>query len=188
MTMDDRDIIELFWQRSESAIARTQQQYGALCRSTARHILPDSRDVEECVADVLLRLWNAIPPERPRSLKAYLMRITRNLALDRAMYNRAEMRSSALTESFEELEACLGDHWGSPERQLEGIQLREFMDRFLQSLKQENRIIFVRRYWYGENIREICQALHASEGKVKSSLYHTRNRLREQLEQEGVTL
>ncbi len=186
--MDDKEIIELFWRKNENAISQTKSKYGGLCRSTAWRILPDARDVEECMSDVLIRLWNAIPPERPHSLKAYIVRITRNLALDRAMYNSADMRKSALTESFEELEACLFDSSGSPERHLEGVELRELLNSFLSNLGKETRIIFVRRYWYGESIREIAQALHTSEGRVKSSLYHTRNRLRKLLEKEGVSL
>ncbi len=186
--MDDNKIIDMFWERCEAAISQAQQKYGGLCRQLAWHILPDSRDVEECISDVMMKLWNSIPPERPRSLKAYLLRITRNQALDRAMYNNAEMRKSALTESFEEMDTFLADSRTGTQRQLESWELREFLNRFLQELKQENRIIFVRRYWYGESIREIAQALHASEGKVRSSLYHTRNRLRERMLQEGVSL
>ncbi|MCD7858281.1 MAG: sigma-70 family RNA polymerase sigma factor [Clostridiales bacterium] len=186
--MNDNEIIELFWAREEAALVQTRHKYGRLCVSVAKHILSDARDVEECSSDVLLKLWNTIPPERPCSLAAYIKRIARNQALDRALYNGAEMRKSALTESYEELSACLTDGQTTPEQYLEGQALREFLNRFLEGLPSEARIIFVRRYWYGERIREIAQALHYSEGKVKSSLYHTRNRLRKQMAQEGVSL
>ncbi len=186
--MDDREIIELFWERRESAISQIQEKYGRLCRAAARRILPDPRDTEECISDMLVKLWNSIPPERPNSLKAYILRLTRNQALDRALYNSAQMRKSALTESYEELDAYLADDRQSPEYQLEGMELRIFLNSFLLDLRKENRVIFVRRYWYGESVREIAQALHASEGKVKSSLYHTRNSLRQQMIQKGVSL
>ncbi len=186
--MNDNEIIELFWAREEAALVQTRHKYGRLCVSVAKHILSDARDVEECSSDVLLKLWNTIPPERPCSLAAYIKRIARNQALDRALYNGAELRKSALTESYEELSACLTDGQPTPEQYLEGQELREFLNRFLEGLPSEARIIFVRRYWYGERIREIAQALHYSEGKVKSSLYHTRNRLRKQMAQEGVSL
>ncbi len=98
------------------------------------------------------------------------------------------MRKSVFSESYEEQSACLTDRRSSPEQYLEGQELREFLNRFLEGLTREARVIFVRRYWYGESIREVAHALHCSEGKVKSSLYHTRNRLREQMAREGVSL
>ena len=102
--MQDEQIITLFFQRSHDAILQVKNKYGMLCQSIARKILSDQRDIEECISDVLLRLWNAIPPERPRSLQAYIARITRNLSLDRYSYNMAGQRSSALTQAYEELE------------------------------------------------------------------------------------
>ncbi|WP_417054232.1 RNA polymerase sigma factor, partial [Dysosmobacter sp.] len=114
-TMGDQQIIQLFFQRCEEAITQTQKKYGALCRSVAQRLLTDPRDTEECVSDTYLRVWNAIPPERPRSLRAYLARITRNLALDRYNYNTAAQRSTALTDAFEELEPWIVAGQGDPD-------------------------------------------------------------------------
>ena len=105
--MGDDEILQLFYHRVEYAISAVEEKYGRLCRSVARGILKDERDVEECVNDTCMRAWNAIPPEKPRSLEAYLVRITRNLALDRYAYHHSQKRETALTEAYEELEACL---------------------------------------------------------------------------------
>ena len=94
-------------QRQERAISQMEEAYGKLCAAVARNILPDRRDCEECVSDTWLKAWRTIPPENPKSLRAYLARITRNLALDRYDYNTAKRRSTALEESFEELEPFL---------------------------------------------------------------------------------
>ena len=183
--MNDDKILDLYWQRNELAIEASRQKYGGLCRSVAGRILPDERDAEECVSDVWLRLWNSIPPQRPDSLKAYIARIVRNLALDRFDYNHAEQRSSALTEAYEELEDILF----ICNQEGEGAEkFREVLNEFLGGLKKEARVYFVRRYWYGESIREIAQACGAGESKVKSSLMRTRNSLRDVLEKEGVSL
>ena len=117
-TMGDQQIIQLFFQRCEEAITQTQKKYGALCRSVAQRLLADPRDTEECVSDTYLRVWNAIPPERPRSLRAYLARVTRNLALDRYNYNTAAQRSTALTDAFEELEPWIVTGQGDPDTEL----------------------------------------------------------------------
>ena len=105
--MDDAQIIEIFFRRDPAAIDAVQQRYGKRCLAAACHILPDSRDAEECVSDVWLRLWNAIPPERPRSLAAYIATVTRRVALDKCAYNKAAQRRSDLTLAFDELEGCL---------------------------------------------------------------------------------
>jgi len=162
--------------------------YGTLCRGIARHILPDERDVEECISDVWTRLWDAIPPERPRCLRAYLARITRNLALDKIGYRQAGKRKSSLEEAFEELEPCLTGGDDEPQLAAEAAELREFLRAFLDALPTENRIFFVRRYWYGDSVREIAQEMGASEEKVKSSLFRTRNRLRETMKKEGISI
>lgn len=106
--MEDAQIIDHFFRRDPEAIRAAQEKYEKRCLAAARHILPDDRDAEECVSDVWLRLWNAIPPERPRSLAAYITTVTRRLALDKCDYNRAAQRRSDLTVAFEELEraAC----------------------------------------------------------------------------------
>jgi len=183
--LEDSDIVALSFQRDEHAVTEMQQKYGALCRSVIRRILPDARDAEECLNDTFLKAWNAIPPDRPRSLSAYLARIARNLALDRYDYNAAGRRRSALTEAFEELEESLFDVSDGPVQAAEESEFRRFLNHFLRSLPQDARIYFLRRYWYGESIREIASACGAGEEKVKSSLFRTRNRLRDEMEKAG---
>ena len=185
--LNDTEIVQLFFARSEEGIAQSERKYGALCRSVIRRILPDERDAEECLNDVWGRVWDAIPPERPRVLGSFLARIARNLALDRYTYNRAEKRSTSLTEAFEELEPWLPDA-DDAQSAAEANEFRDWMRRFLNAQTRENRVFFVRRYWYGESVSEIARATGASEEKVKSSLFRTRNRLRETMKKEGIAL
>ena len=105
--MEDREIIDLFWQRSEAALEETQQKYGAFCSRVAGNILKDPEDVRECLNDAYLALWRGIPPERPRVLGAYIHRVVRNLSLKRYRYNEAAKRSSQVEESWEELAGTL---------------------------------------------------------------------------------
>ncbi len=183
--MEDAQIIEGFFRRDESAITAAQEKYERRCLATARHILPDERDAEECVSDVWLRLWNAIPPERPRSLAAYVTTVTRRLALDKCDYNKAAQRRSDLTVAFEELEGCLAAEDGAV-RALEQEDFRRVLNGFLRKLTRQSRTFFLRRYWYGESIREIAVSCGAGEEKIKSSLFRTRQRLRTVLEKEGM--
>lgn len=184
--MDDEKIVSMYLRREEEALIRTREKYEALCRSVAQKILPDGRDVEECVSDVWLKLWNSIPPARPESLKGYAARTARNLALDRYDYNTAAQRNSALTESFEELETAL------PEAAADGSGMEgafaSFLNEFLGGLNREARVYFVRRYWYGESIKEIAASCRVSESKVKTSLMRTRTRMRNAMKQEGVNV
>lgn len=186
--MEDQEMIALLFQREESALVQLERKYGVLCRDIARHILPDSRDVEECISDGWLRIWNAIPPQRPISLPAFLCRIVRNLALDRYTYNTAAQRSTALTEAFEELDPFLEDAGQSPESFAEQSDFRIFLNGFLRSLSKDNRVYFVRRYWYGESVREIADGCNVSEQTVKSSLHRTRLRLKNAMRKECIAL
>lgn len=186
--VNDESIIGLYFKRTEEAILCTKAKYGALCRSVARRILPDERDVDECENDVYIRVWEAIPPDRPKSLKAYLARVTRNLALDRYGYNTAAQRSTALTEAFEELETSLPSSAEDPNEFIDAEHFREVINAFLRRQQQEARIIFIRRYWYGESVKEIAEALKIGEPKVKTSLFRTRNRLKEELMKERIEL
>lgn len=186
--MEDSNIIELYFQRKEEAVQQTQKKYGRLCENVARNILTDGRDLEECVSDTFLHAWNAIPPEQPRSLPAYLARITRNLALDRYAYNRAAQRSTALTDAFEELEGCIGNLRESPAQAAEAQEFRQFINRFLRSQSAQARSFFLRRYWYGEGVGEIAQACGVTEAKIKSSLFRTRSKLREAMQKEEISI
>ena len=185
---EDREILDLFFRRDRQAVSAVRSRYSALCRKVAGQILNDPRDVEECENDAYMRLWATIPPERPESLSAYLCRITRNLALDRYRYNNAARRSSALTAAFEELEPFLPAAYGHVDAEIDGAELREELNAFLRSCSAEARAFFLRRYWYGESIAQIAEAFECSEEKVKSSLFRTRNKLRQAMIKEGIYL
>lgn len=186
--IEDDTILALYWDRAEDAVAFTKEKYGALCRSIARRLLNDERDVNECENDVYIRAWNSIPPERPSCLSAWLSRVTRNAALDRSKYNTAACRSNALTDAFEELEPWLITAEGDPQKALDAKSLRRVLNDFLRAQSPEARRFFLRRYWYGESVREIAQACGVKESKVKTSLFRTRERLRTELEREGEKL
>lgn len=183
--MEDGQIIQLFFRRSERALEQLHEKYGRLCLSVAARILPDDRDAEECVSDACLKAWNSIPPEEPRSLAAWMARVTRNLALDRRDYNTAACRASCLETAFEELEPFLPARL---EADLEQGEFRRVLNDFLRSLPEKTRVCFLRRYWYGESVGEIAAACSLSQGTVKSLLYRTREKLRETLKKEEILL
>ena len=182
--MEDQQIIDLLFERSENAISALQEKFGGLCRSIISHILPDSRDVEECASDTYLRVWNSIPPQKPARLDSYLARIARNAALDRYDYNTASMRSTDLTLAYEELALYLP----SRDQETDAVEFKSFINRFLRGLPKASRMMFVRRYWYGESIAQIADAFECSEEKVKSTLFRTRNKLRQAMIKEGIYL
>ena len=177
--MEDQQIIELFYARAECAIEECAKKYGAYCRTIAGHILPDDSDVEECVSDTWMRVWNAIPPNRPERLGAFLGRITRNLALDRL---RAEKRRCLIRE---ELGECLtaGDPTAS---MVDRVVLTQALDRFLAGLPPKKRKLFLRRYWYFSTVEELARDFGMSQSNVKMTLLRLRRELKEQLNQEGI--
>lgn len=184
--MEDGQIIGLFFARSEQAIEETMAAYRALCTAVARNILTDERDVEECIQDTCIRAWNTIPPQRPRSLGAFLASITRNLALDRYAYNHAEKRSTSLTAAFEELEPFL-THSADPSECSGEQEFRQALHSFLKKLPREKRVIFVRRYFYGDSVRDVATFCGCTEGKVRTVLFRVRSDLKTALEREGIT-
>ena len=177
--MEDQQIIELFYARAECAIEECAKKYGAYCRTIAGHILPDDSDVEECLSDTWMRVWNAIPPNRPERLGAFLGRITRNLALDRL---RSEKRRCPIRE---ELGECLtaGDPTGA---MVDRVVLTQALDRFLAGLPPKKRKLFLRRYWYFATVEELSREFGMRESNVKMTLLRLRRELKVQLEQEGI--
>ena len=175
--MDDKEIIALYFARSEEAIGESEKKYGAYCRTIAGNILPNQADAEECVSDTWLRAWGAIPPSRPERLGAFLGRITRNLALDRLRSNKGAVR--------EELSECLtlGDPTAG---MVDRVVLTAALDRFLVGLPQKKRKLFLRRYWYFSTVEELARDFGMSESGVKMTLLRLRRELRAQLKQEGI--
>ena len=188
--MEDKDIVALYWARSEEAIRATATKYGAYCRAIIRRLLGDGRDSEECLNDTWLGAWNAIPPHRPSCLRTFLGKITRNLALKRLEKSAAQKRGSGeALLVLEELEQCLA----APDKveqqvedQIQAQRLAVVLEEFLRGLPGRARILFLRRYWYFCSIKEIARQERISEGAVKSSLFRTREKLRAKLQEEGL--
>lgn len=185
--MTDREILDLFWGRDEQAIVRTETKYGSYCRSIAWNILQNRQDVEECVNDTWFRAWNTIPPKRPDLLGVFLGTITRNLSLDRWRRSQSKKRGGGqLPAVCKELEQCVSGECSLEERAT--LQdLGVLLTRFLGSLPQKDRCVFVRRYWYADHILDIAHRYHMTESAVKVNLHRTRAKLRILLEQEGYT-
>ena len=186
--MEDEQIIELFMCRSESAIHSLSEKYQRFCYSIIMKIVPDKRDVEECLNDLYLRIWNSIPPDCPNCLSAYLAKITRNIALDRYSYNTAKMRNSDLTTAFAELEPFLFTKTSSMEHYIDEYSFKEFINQFLRKQSKESRVFFIRRYWYGDSIKQIATENNVSEEKVKTSLFRTRSKLKLAMQKEDISL
>ena len=185
--MTDSDIIRLFFDRDEQAIAETERHYGAFCLRTSLSILQNRSDAEECVNDTYLHAWNTIPPAHPDSLKAFLGRVTRQLAIKRLEHNTAKKRGEGQYLSvIDELEECLSGDSGDeiPDQ----IALRETMNRFLHTLPPDVRGVFIRRYWHMQSIEEIALSCRMSESRVKSQLMRTRKKLKTYLMEEGFSV
>lgn len=183
--MEDEKIIDMYWERNQSAIVQTEQKYGRYCGRIATNILYDRADTEECLNDTWFRAWNSMPKERPAILSAFLGAITRNLALDRYRRKHSAKRGNGeMPYIFDELWDVAGGV--EPDRQIERQEFAAGMNDFLQGIDSESRVIFVRRYWYMDSVGVIAERLHMSESKVKSNLFRTRKKLRAYLEQKGL--
>ena len=180
--MDDEKIVELFLVRSEQAISETKDSYGAYCTKICSNILKSREDTEECVNDAYMKLWETIPPQRPRSLKAYLSKIIRNLALDRYEKNHAKKRGKA-DAVFEEIEQF---YCSRSDELADSIAIRDAVNRFLGTIDKQQRVLFVQRYWFFCTVKEIAKMNDLGESKVKMTLKRTRDDLRSYLQKEGI--
>lgn len=186
--MKDTEILDLYWARNERAIAETQISYGNYCYSIAYHILHIKEDSEECVNDTWLRAWNAIPPNRPGRLSLFLGTITRNLSFDMWKRKNALKRGSGEMEAaLDELVECVPAAT-STEEAVEEAELERMINRFLGTLPERDRNIFLRRYWFVEEYREIADRFGMNLNTVKTTLFRIRGKLKDYLEQEGVVL
>lgn len=186
--MKDEAIIALYWQRSEEAIIQTDRKYGRYCRSIAFNILENDDDTDECLNDTYLKAWNIIPPKRPTFLSALLAKVTRNLALDRQKFSRAEKRGGGQVPLvLEELADCIPGGTDAEEI-LENRMVTKLLNQFLLSLPQRTREIFMLRYWYLCSVRQIADSMGLGESNVKMTLLRARRQLKSILEREGVCL
>ena len=184
--MDDARIVELFWQRDETALAQAESKYGAYCLAIARNILHSPEDAQECVNDALLGAWNAIPPHKPAMLSTFLGKITRRISLNRWNEITAKKRGGdVVVESLDELGECIPNSQGLDEG-LTDDELARILNEFLSVLPKDVRCVFVRRYWYLDSIGSIAKRYGSSESKVKMTLKRTRDKLMLRLREEGV--
>lgn len=186
--MEDSGIIELYFRRAESAIEETAKKYGAYLSSVAYRILKNREDTEEIVEDTYLRTWKAIPPSRPRVLKHFLTRITRNLSLDRLEYYSAAKRNAGTVVLLDELEDCLPDPHGGPETIVEEKELTVILNRFLGELDELSCCVFLARYYYAKPLKAVAEQYDIPEGRVKYLLTKARKELRDRLTEEGITV
>ena len=185
--MEDSQIIDLFLERSEQAVEELDKKYGALVKKTAANILHDRQDVEECANDTYLGVWNSIPPHRPQLLASFVCRIARNQAVSRLRSETAAKRNRGFDLVLDELEEILPSAQ-DVEAEYEAKELAEAVNRFLSTLRYDDRFFFVRRYFYADPVREIAAAAHEKESRVSLRLYRLREKLRKKLIEEGMLI
>ena len=184
--MEDSRIIDLYWSRSETAISETAAKYGSYCYAIAYNILTNNEDAEESVSDTYMAAWKAMPPRRPSILATFLGKITRHLSIDRwRSRNRYKRGGGEIILALEELEDCVADNQ-TVEKAFERKQLALVFNRFLESIPETERRIFLCRYWYMDSISDIANYYGFSDSKVTSILHRTRGKLRAVLEKEGL--
>ena len=184
-TLEDSKIIELFFDRSEEAITELSEKYGKVCKSVAENILNNQRDSEECVNDAFLAVWNTIPPQKPEHLLSYVCRIVRNLAIKKYHANTAQKRNSIYDVALDEIKECFPSSV-SVEDEIESGEFSKVIDRFLESMDKQNKILFVRRYYYSDSIEELAELFRTSKHNISVRLSRMRKKLKKYLIKEGV--
>lgn len=185
--MDDSKIIDLFYARSEQAIMELSAKYGNVCNKVAKNILYNILDAEECVNDAYLGAWNTIPPQNPNPLLTYICRIVRNLSIKKYHANTSVKRNSFYDAALDELEDCIASA-ESVEAEISAKELTRLIDSFLDTLDAESRILFVRRYWYSYSVSELAEQFSLKNNTVSVRLLRIREKLRDYLEKEGITV
>lgn len=184
--MDDRTIIRLLFERAERALAELAKKFGAGLHQLAKNITGSDEDAKECVNDTYLALWNAIPPAQPDPLSAYIYRTGRNIALKRHRSNIAAKRWNGYEFSLDELAGCVADL--SASEALDARLLGKAISRVLAEESQENRVLFLRRYWFGDSVRDAAKAIALNENAANVRLSRLRNKLKDFLIKEGYYL
>lgn len=185
--MNDERIIELFFERSEQAIKELDGKYGKVFHALSFKILNNQQDAEECVNDSYLGTWNAIPPAKPNPLLAFVCKIVRNISLKRYEQKTAAKRNSHYDAAMEELHDCLASST-TVEEEIEERELTKIIESFLDSLSKENRVIFLRRYWFSDTYADIAKQVGLTEKNVSVRLTRLRKELREYLLEREVLL
>ncbi len=186
--MEDKEIVELYWQRDQEAIAQSQRKYHPYLTKIAYNILNDAQDSQEVVNDTYFKAWQSMPPQRPSKLSLYLGRLTRHGAIDVYRHHASQKRQGdAYSLCLEELEECCGTQH-EPQQVLDGQLLAQAISQFLRTLKPQARAMFLGRYYYFDSLKEVARYCSVSESKAKSTLYRVRKNLHEYLKQEGFDL
>lgn len=185
--IEDEKIIQLFFERSEQAIKELDLKYGKVCHKVSYNILHNRQDAEECVNDAYLGTWNAIPPQRPNPLLTFLCKIVRNLSIMRHHSNTAMKRNSTYDVALEELEGCLASA-ATVEAEIEADELTSIIDSFLETLSQENRVIFMRRYWFSDTYQQIAERVGITENNAAVRLTRIRKQMKDYLTERKVSL
>ena len=184
--MDDQKIVDLYWARNEDAIRHTADRYGQYCYAIAYNILSVREDSEECVNDTYLDAWNSMPPHRPSVLSAFLGKITRRIAIDRWRESHAQKRGGGeMALALDELSECVASQ-SDVTREVETLEVAAGVQKFLNTLPDTERRIFVRRYWHMESVASLAARFGYGQSRVKSMLHRTRAKLRRYLEEEGL--
>ena len=184
--MEDEKILDMYFARDERAIQYTDAAYGKKLLTLANRILFDRQDSEESVNDTYMKAWTTIPPSRPVHFYAYLAKICRFIALGKLDWNNAAKRKADVVSLTDEMEQCIPDQRISVE--MDAQEIGRTITQFLESVSQESRVIFMRRYWFCDSISEIAKRYGISESKVKMRLQRTRNQLAEHLNKEGISI
>lgn len=183
--IEDEKIVELFFKRSELAIRELDNKYGKACHRLSYNIVNDRQDAEECVNDAYLGAWNAIPPEKPDPLLTYLCKIVRNISLKMYYRKKAAKRSSTYTIAMEEIEACIAAP-STVETEFEARELARVIESFLDTLTAENRVIFMRRYWFSDSCKDIAGLVGLTEKNITVRLTRIRQKMKKYLIEKGV--
>lgn len=184
--LEDKDIVTLYWERNEHAIAETANKYGNYCYAIAYNILSNEEDAKESVNDTYMNAWSSMPPHRPIILSTFLGKITRFICLKKWRNSRAQKRGNGdLSLIYDELSECISSGENIAD-ELESKEIASIINGFLNTLTSTDRRIFICRYWYFDSISSISRRFGFSESKVKSTLYRTRNKLLNKLKKEGV--
>ena len=185
--MEDEQIIDLYFCRDEAALRETATKYGTFCMNIAMNVLSAREDAEECVNDTYHKVWNCIPPTRPDSFKAFLGRIVRNFSISKYRALHAEKRFNGLDVMLSELDDCI-PAIGGVEQEMDAKELSEYINAWLKELETEDRVLFVRRYWYGDEVRKLAKNCGISAAQMSQKMLRLRRKLKEYLEKEGVVL
>ena len=184
--VEDTQIIELYWNRNQQAVSESSIKYGAMLARISFGILHSNEDSEECVNDTYLKAWDSIPPQKPGSLPAYLGRIVRNISINRWHENHTTKRSGA-TVMLSELSECIPSA-DSVQDEVEADELAAVIIIWLNSLSQDDRVLFLKRYWYSESLNSLADECATTPNKLAGRMYRLRAKLKKTLEMEGISL